>query len=243
MIQPNDPSILATGPTPNQLIGIVLAGGQSSRMGQDKALLTFRGKTLLSIAEQTLMEAGCGRVLMSGSLRPGWHGQHIPDLFAHLGPVGGMVSCIEALAQEQSTEQNTEHHLHPLLVFVAVDTPLLLAQTLSPLITPLLTPPLTPPHTPLLAAHVDPTVDPSPSVIGARYAHHPIPLVLRLTPSVYAHAQTIRQQLIIGQSCSVNAFTEPFMLTRHWPDDAQSVQLRNINTPEDWSQLNHEFAD
>jgi molybdenum cofactor guanylyltransferase len=214
MIQSNDPSIQATWPMPSPPIGIVLAGGESSRMGQDKALLTFRGKTLLSIAEQTLMQAGCARVLMSGAPRPGWHGQHIPDLFAHLGPVGGMVSCIEALAQEQRAEQATKQN--PLLVFVAVDTPLLSAQTLRPLLA---------------------------SQLGARYAHHPIPLVLRLSPSVYAHAQTVKQQLMAGQSCSINAFTEPLALAQLLPDHAQTAQLRNINTPEDWSQLNHEFAD
>lgn len=226
IMQSNDPSTEATRPMPSPPIGIVLAGGQSSRMGQDKALLRFHGKTLLSIAEQTLMQAGCGRVIMSGAPRTGWHGQYIPDLFAHLGPVGGMVSCIEALAQEQRAEQAAEQN--PVLVFVAVDTPLLLAQTLIPLLKPSLTPFLTP----LLTPH-----------LGARYAHHPIPLVLRLSPSVYAHAQTIKQQLMAGQSCSVNSFAEPFALAQLLPDHAQTAQLRNINTPDDWSQLNHEFTD
>lgn len=81
-------------PLPHLLIGIVLAGGQSSRMGRDKALLTLRGKTFLSLARQALFGLGCARVVMSGAPRAEWNGQHVPDMMANMGPVGGMVPCI-----------------------------------------------------------------------------------------------------------------------------------------------------
>jgi molybdenum cofactor guanylyltransferase len=220
---------------PHSLIGVVLAGGQSSRMGHDKALLSLRGQTFLSIAKQTLIDAGCVQVFLSGTARAQWQGPQIADLLTHQGPVGGMVSCIEALGEEQPTEQDRQsrseqapkrvplHRPHRLLVFVAVDTPLLSARTLNALV-----------------LH---TVNQSDHCLGARFTNHPLPLVLRLTPHVQAHAQLIKQQLIMGHTCSVAASTEPLALQHVLPDAKACLQLRNINTPEDWSQLNHEFAD
>ena len=41
---------------PNVVGGYVLAGGQSSRLGQDKALLPLAGKTLLEHAVETLRQ-------------------------------------------------------------------------------------------------------------------------------------------------------------------------------------------
>lgn len=211
LVQALDPKIKAPMSCPNLPIGIVLAGGQSSRMGQDKAMLTFRGKTFISIARQALIDAGCTRILMSGPPRPDWNGQHVPDMFANRGPVGGMVSCIDTLAKEQTFDT--------LLVFVAVDTPLLSIQSLAPL------------------------VSQASLAIGARYINHPIPLVLRLTQSVYEHAQKIKQQLIAGQSCSVAAFTDFFNLDALALDKVKLMELSNINTPENWNQLNHECVD
>lgn len=46
--------------------GIVLAGGRSSRMGVDKAMLTWRGRTLLDHALQLLRAAGAAQVLICG---------------------------------------------------------------------------------------------------------------------------------------------------------------------------------
>jgi molybdopterin-guanine dinucleotide biosynthesis protein A len=40
--------------------GIVLAGGLSSRMGRDKALLPWQGRTLLEHMRGLLMQAGAG---------------------------------------------------------------------------------------------------------------------------------------------------------------------------------------
>jgi molybdenum cofactor cytidylyltransferase len=42
--------------------GLILAAGESSRMGQDKALLTYRGRTFLETIIQTLREADVSRV-------------------------------------------------------------------------------------------------------------------------------------------------------------------------------------
>jgi molybdenum cofactor cytidylyltransferase len=44
------------------LAGLVLAAGESSRMGRDKALLDYRGRTFLEHILATLLEAGLDRV-------------------------------------------------------------------------------------------------------------------------------------------------------------------------------------
>ncbi len=84
-----------------QLCGLVLAGGRSSRMGSDKAVLLHPdGRTLARRTCDLLREAGCEKVVLS--LR---HDQEIPEGFAgfenltivrdpaegSVGPVAGMV--------------------------------------------------------------------------------------------------------------------------------------------------------
>jgi len=44
------------------IAGLILAAGESSRMGQDKALLTYRGRTFLETIVAGLQEAGIERV-------------------------------------------------------------------------------------------------------------------------------------------------------------------------------------
>lgn len=48
--------------------GIVLAGGLSSRMGQDKALLRHQGQRLVDIMAEKLKAAGACEVLVSGHI-------------------------------------------------------------------------------------------------------------------------------------------------------------------------------
>lgn len=69
--------------------GIVLAGGLSSRMGRDKALLPWQGRTLLEHMQGLLLQAGAGRVWVSGDY-PIFGG--IADQVARCGPLGGLYS-------------------------------------------------------------------------------------------------------------------------------------------------------
>ena len=85
--------------TNQSLHGLVLAGGRSSRMGQDKAALVHPdGRTLARRCHDLLIEAGCESVAIS--IR---HDQEIPDGLddleivrdpsgESLGPMVGMVS-------------------------------------------------------------------------------------------------------------------------------------------------------
>ncbi|RJG48490.1 molybdenum cofactor guanylyltransferase [Motilimonas pumila] len=100
---------------PARTIAVILAGGRSSRMGQDKALLQHQGGTLLSRTYHLLSQLGFQQVVVSGDY-PDF--PHIKDAKGQLGPVAGIASCVNALGQQCEN-----------MLFVAVDTPLLTAQS------------------------------------------------------------------------------------------------------------------
>ena len=102
----------------SQLSGFVLAGGKSTRMGQDKAALTLNGRTLLEHALAALREvchdvAILGRHELYGALGP-----VIEDVFSGCGPLGGIHAALA----------NSKTHLN---LVIAVDTPFLVPEFLS----------------------------------------------------------------------------------------------------------------
>jgi len=91
-------------PQPQALSGFVLAGGKSTRMGRDKALLDWHGQTLLNhMVELLRAVADPVQVVGRGPL---------PDRLPGLGPLSGIATGLET----SSTDAN---------LFVAVDLPLL----------------------------------------------------------------------------------------------------------------------
>lgn len=90
------------------MIGVVLAGGASRRMGTDKAAVDVGGRSMLDWVESALA-AVCDRVVISG--RPGG----VADSPGMHGPLAGLAAC---LAWDE-----------PLLV-VAVDQPWVRVETL-----------------------------------------------------------------------------------------------------------------
>jgi len=96
------------------MIGIVLAGGQSSRMGEDKAMLTVGGEVLLARQLKLLHEASVKSTVVSGNY-PSYECIH--DNFKDIGPIGG----IEAAMTKFPTST---------LLFVPIDLPLLSPSTL-----------------------------------------------------------------------------------------------------------------
>lgn len=99
-------------------IGVVLAGGQSSRMGQDKALLPFKGETLLHHQVQLLRHV-CSRVVVSGEYA-GF--DCVPDSVMKCGPISGIYSVAKQfpsaalLVVPVDMPQLTEQHLNRLLI-------------------------------------------------------------------------------------------------------------------------------
>ncbi len=82
-----------------RIYGVVLAGGQSRRMGTDKARLRLYGQSLLARSVALLEASGCTTVVVSG--QPGLYPEFpcIADAYPDLGPVGGMVSVLNAMVE------------------------------------------------------------------------------------------------------------------------------------------------
>jgi len=72
---------------PSHISVVILAGGQSSRMGKNKALLMREGKTQLQHCVDLMTEMGFAEVKVSGQ----YHGyQCVLDLHPQLGPLAGI---------------------------------------------------------------------------------------------------------------------------------------------------------
>ncbi len=74
---------------------IVLAGGLSSRMGKDKALLPFRGTTLLEWQLQKLRRLGIEDIMLSGRSQEICGVRCVLDVFPRCGPLGGIHACLK----------------------------------------------------------------------------------------------------------------------------------------------------
>lgn len=81
-------------PPDDRIAGVVLAGGRSSRMGTDKALLDFHGRALVEHMRDLLARAGCQSVIISGAL-PGHAG--IPDAEPLRGPARAIIPLLRQL--------------------------------------------------------------------------------------------------------------------------------------------------
>jgi len=105
------------------LIGVVLAGGKSSRMGVDKAELSISGKSMLLRTQELLTEVGAREVIICRN-EPGY----VADIYPHSGPVGGIYSALEHLLSSNPQSLLTKK-LNALLI-VPIDMPLLDKDTL-----------------------------------------------------------------------------------------------------------------
>jgi molybdopterin-guanine dinucleotide biosynthesis protein A len=81
--------------------GFVLVGGQSSRMGRDKALLPYQGRTLAEHIASIVLEAA-GSVTLIGS--PGRYGglgfPVYDDDYPDRGPIGGVATALRVSGAE-----------------------------------------------------------------------------------------------------------------------------------------------
>lgn len=91
---------------PDDLIGIVLAGGLSSRMGHDKAGITLHGEGAPNLLARTIgLLSGFGlevwvsgrspALQADGTLSPHFH---VTDKVPGLGPLGGIAAALELAA-------------------------------------------------------------------------------------------------------------------------------------------------
>lgn len=93
---------------------IVLAGGKSSRMGSNKADLLYKGRSFLQIQAEKARSLGITDVVISG-----YTGKQIltdpvlPDARVDQGPLGGIVTCLQAVKQEWALVLSVDAPLVP----------------------------------------------------------------------------------------------------------------------------------
>lgn len=79
--------------------GAVLAGGASTRMGRDKALIEVDGVAMVTIAVEALRDAGAADVVVIGGDRSAIEAlghRWVPDLHPGEGPLGGIITALSA---------------------------------------------------------------------------------------------------------------------------------------------------
>lgn len=107
----------------NDITGTILAGGQSTRMGQDKSLLTLNGKSFIQrIAEE--LQKIFTRVIVISDNANGYNFLHLPvysDFYKDCGPLSGI----------HSSFQNTKTQK---VLVLTCDMPLIDVPTLLPLL-------------------------------------------------------------------------------------------------------------
>lgn len=96
----------------------VLAGGKSTRMGTDKALVMFEGRTLLDRALETARRVSRGVFIAGDPQKYSSFGPCIPDVYTQCGPLGG----INAALRSTQTEFNA---------MLAVDLPFVTGELLQ----------------------------------------------------------------------------------------------------------------
>ena len=92
--------------------GFVLAGGQSSRMGEDKALVRFAGRPLVEIALEVLRGAGLDVFIAGARSSLAGFAPVVEDSESGLGPLSGILAALESTDRRRA-------------VFLPVDLPLL----------------------------------------------------------------------------------------------------------------------
>lgn len=94
---------------------VILAGGQSRRMGRDKALLLFEGRSLLARQAELLNRLGPEEIFVSASARGVYESVGYPviaDAAAGVGPLMGILTALRAVRT-------------PMVLILAVDMPLM----------------------------------------------------------------------------------------------------------------------
>jgi molybdenum cofactor guanylyltransferase len=103
-----------------KVTAVLLAGGESRRMGHEKATLVFRGKPLWQTQIECLEKVQPAEILLSARSDPGWRPSHIRfvgDVAPSRGPLSGLAAAL--------TAARTPH-----LLALAIDMPFMTAKYL-----------------------------------------------------------------------------------------------------------------
>ncbi len=98
----------------SNLAGVILAGGKSSRMDQDKAQVIYKNRPLLEHMQGLLNASGVGEIYISRQ-------NHVADIIPNSGPLGGIYSILQNINEEE-------------ILILPIDMPLLSPSLLQKLI-------------------------------------------------------------------------------------------------------------
>jgi molybdenum cofactor guanylyltransferase len=116
-----------------KILGVILAGGQSSRMGTNKALLSIGDDHLLTHMQKVIANTAVDRLVLSGPLSlPGT--PNIIDIHPKMGPLGGIFSVFQYLENPEMDGNDLNADDINGVLFVPVDLPLITSVTLNKLI-------------------------------------------------------------------------------------------------------------
>lgn len=76
---------------------LLLAGGKSSRMGQDKGNLLYEGRTFIDILLEKAEEVGIQECYLSGHSCSRADVQVVTDVYKDCGPLGGLQACMQVI--------------------------------------------------------------------------------------------------------------------------------------------------
>lgn len=192
----------------------ILAGGKSSRMGTDKALLEFEGKQFITqIAEELswfderIIARGNNSGL-EGKVERGW--KVIPDLYPDHGPIGGLHAALSACRSDA-------------LFVVTCDMPLIERELVRELCDQMQE-----------ADFDEERVDACDVVIsvGEGGKIHPLCGVYRKSV-----LPVLEEQIVLDQNRMMAALKKLRVNYVDIDSPAQEKQLSNINTPQEYESL------
>ena len=84
-----------------EISSIILAGGESSRFGENKALETIAGESLIQRVIERLMPISSQIIITGSAWQPGFPSgpgiEYKPDLYPDKGPLGGIYTAARAI--------------------------------------------------------------------------------------------------------------------------------------------------
>ena len=193
----------------------VLAGGKSSRMGRDKALIEVQGRTLIEHVLTRLPQNPAPSETMVITNRPDDYAHlHIPaypDMLPGKGPLGGIYTAIT-------------HSTHTITLVLACDMPLVSTALLAY----------------MLALH---TAEPGYDVIVPRVQNHPQGLCAIygkncLEPIRRDLEHDLLRVIGFYNTVRVRYLDEP----EYGPYDPNRTTFINVNTPDDLARIAHTDA-
>lgn len=203
----------------------VFAGGQSSRMGRNKALMTLGDMSLLERAECLLQDSGVDEILLSGNV-PG-RADSIPDRLPQQGPPAALYSVVSCLAEREQGLNGRDS-----LLVIPVDMP-----GLSP---------------PVLHMLVQAMKAPTGRALKAvHYEGEVFPCVFRLDAALldFLHSGLVKEARA-GEMVATMDKHRRFSMKRIFTGLAARALptagldqrvFANVNTPEDWQRFTQDL--